>query len=127
MFIVGILHWWYGDGARVQFGRVRERLIAAYDYFSLDLLMRSLFSPFRQISAGKVQGSLEVKFRAFIDNLISRAVGTVMRTILVVLGILGIFLAVVMGLVWLLVWFMVPFLPVIGVILFLTGWVPWTI
>ena len=52
MFIVGLLGWWYGAGWRERARMIIERLAKAYDFFSLDLLIKTLFAPFRQISAG---------------------------------------------------------------------------
>lgn len=127
MFAVGLLQWWYGAGIRAQLGRVADSIRGMYDYFSIDLLARSLFAPFRQISATGVRGSFDVQFRAFIDRLVSRAVGTVMRSALIVIGIVGIVGTVLLGVVWIMCWVVLPLAPVVGVILALIGWVPWTI
>ncbi|MET0979649.1 MAG: hypothetical protein ABWX90_00140, partial [Candidatus Saccharimonadales bacterium] len=60
MFVIGTLSWWYGAGWRQRLAMLRERLANTIDYFSIDLLARTLFSPFRQISAGKVNGPIGV-------------------------------------------------------------------
>lgn len=125
MFTVGLLQWWYGTGIRDQFVRATDRIAALYDYFSIDLLARSLFAPFRQISATKVSGSIEVRLRAFIDRLVSRMVGTVMRAILIVVGIIGIIFTTILNVIWVLVWVILPIVPFVGVTLMLAGWVPW--
>jgi hypothetical protein len=31
----------------------------------------------------------------------------------------------VIGAAWLIIWAFVPFLPVVGLVLFLAGWMPW--
>lgn len=82
MFIVGLLSWWYGAGWVAEAKRVRERIASTADYFSIDLLVKTLFSPFRQISAGKVNGPLGVKWRAFVDRLISRCIGALIERFL---------------------------------------------
>lgn len=97
------------------------------DYFSIDLLLRTLFSPFRQISAGKVRGPIGVQMRAFFDQLISRVIGGVVRLFMIIIGCLAIALQTVIGALIVVAWAFVPFLPVIGIVLFLSGWIPWTL
>jgi hypothetical protein len=95
------------------------------DYFSIDLLIGTLFAPFRQISAGKTTGSLDVQLHAFFDRLISRCIGAVMRIFMVVVGTIAIILHAVIGGLFLVTWAVIPLLPVIGVMLFVVGWIPW--
>lgn len=124
MFIVGMLSWWYGEGWRQRAGMVRERLASLADYFSIGLLAGTLFAPFRQISAGQVDGPLPVQLRAFVDRLISRMIGAVVRTGLIVIGLITLALAGLTGLVTIVAWGVFPLLPIAGVLLMITGWVP---
>jgi len=124
MFIVGLLSWWYGAGWVAEAKRVRERIASVADYFSIGLLAKTLFSPFRQISAGNVNGPLAVKWRAFVDRLISRCIGAMMRTFLIVFGIIAIALIAVVSMAALAIWLVIPLLPIIGCIMMFVGWVP---
>ncbi|PID30116.1 hypothetical protein CR983_03180 [Candidatus Saccharibacteria bacterium] len=127
MIIVGILGWWYGAGW-VQAGRaVRARIASMVDYFSIDLLLKTLFAPFRQISAGRVNGPLPVQLRAFADRLLSRVIGAIVRTLVMCIGVIAITLVCVAGLVYLVLWALVPLAPIAGLIMMLIGWLPWTI
>jgi hypothetical protein len=125
MLIVGILSWWYGEGWKQRVVMQREKLASTMDYFSIDLLLRTFFSPFRQISAGKVNGPLGVQMRAFFDRLISRMIGAMVRLFMIVIGTLAIIMYIVIGATWLIIWAFVPFFPIIGLILFISGWMPW--
>jgi hypothetical protein len=125
MFIVGILSWWYGAGWRQRFTMLRERLATTVDYFSIDLLATTLFAPFRQISAGQVNGPLGVKFRAFLDRIISRSIGAMVRSTMIVIGVAAILLHSVIGCITLIVWAVLPLLPFVGFWLYVTGWLPW--
>ena len=124
MFIVGLLSWWYGAGWVAEAKRVKERIASTADYFSIGLLAKTLFSPFRQISAGRVDGPIGIKWRAFVDRLISRCIGALMRTFLIILGIVCISLIAVVGAVLLATWFIVPLLPIVGCVMMFIGWVP---
>jgi hypothetical protein len=123
-----MLSWWYGAGWIARARLIRERIASTVDYFSISLLLRTLFSPFRQISAGKVNGSIGVKWRAFIDRTISRVIGAFVRIIIIAIGIVTITAYSVIGLVTLVVWAVIPLFPFIGFLLFISGWVPvlWT-
>ncbi|QCT40118.1 hypothetical protein FBF31_03560 [Candidatus Saccharibacteria bacterium oral taxon 955] len=127
MFIVGMLSWWYSAGWKRCLLNVVDSLAGLYDYFSFELLIKTLFSPFRQISAGRVRGSLEVQFRAWLDRLISRLIGAFIRLIIIIVGTLTLVVASVIGLVRIVLWPIVPWLPIVGLAVALTGWVPWKI
>lgn len=126
MVIAAFFTWWYGRGWRERVAMLRERLASTMDYFSIDLLLRTFFSPFRQISAGKVQGPLGVQMRAFFDRLVSRIIGAGVRTVIIVIGTVTIAFHVVFGALLVLAWAFVPLLPIAGVILWIVGWVPWS-
>lgn len=102
-------------------------MASSMDYFSIDLLLRTFFSPFRQISAGKVDGSLNMQMRAFADRLISRAIGAMIRSVMIIVGLLAIVLYAVIGIVTLVLWAVVPLLPIAGIVLAVTGWIPWNL
>ena len=126
MFIAGILSWWYGPGWRERVLKMRESLASTMDYFSVGLLLKTLFSPFRQISAGKVSGPLSIQMRAFFDRLISRLIGAMIRITIMIVGLVTIFLFAVIGTVGVILWAFIPLLPLVGVTLWLIGWMPWT-
>lgn len=125
MGIVSLLGWWYGPGWKLRVLALREKLFATIDYFSIDLLAKTFFSPFRQISAGKVRGPIGLQIRAFFDQLLSRVIGSIVRSIVICIGIVAIVLHVILGLIALLLWAVMPLAPFVGVSLALLGWMPW--
>lgn len=127
MFILGLLSWWYGAGWRGRLLALRDKLAGTMDYFSIDLLLRTFFSPFRQISAGRVDGGLNVQMRALADRLISRIIGAMIRLVMIVIGSLAIVFYAVIGTLFVILWAVVPFLPFAGIIFALSGWVPWNL
>lgn len=119
-----LLRWWYTDGWRARARLIANRLDGTIDYFSIDLLLKTLFSPFRQISAGRVDGPLGVQMRALVDKLFSRVIGAFIRLIILVIGGIIIGVQVLLGLLILIGWTLVPLLPVIGLVLTLLGRTP---
>ncbi len=101
------------------------KLVSVFDYFSIDLLVRTWFSPFRQISAGAVDGPIGVQIRAFFDRLISRTIGGIVRSFMIIFGIVALAVTAAAGLVFIIAWALVPVLPLLGVGLAIVGWLPW--
>lgn len=124
MLIVGLLGWWYTAGWKRMIHARLEGLSLTADYFSIGLLAKTLFAPFRQISAGGVRGPIGVQIRAFFDKLISRCIGAIVRTIMIVLGVLAIALQMLFSLVGIIMWAFIPLLPFIGAIVAFLGWIP---
>jgi hypothetical protein len=124
MFLVGIISWWYGSGWKGQLRRIRDRLASTAGYFSIGQLFATLFSPFRQISAGSVNGSISAQLRAFFDKTLSRVIGAVVRLFTILAGIIILLFQSLFELVVLIIWLLLPAFPVIGLIVFVIGWVP---
>jgi hypothetical protein len=127
MVITGLISWWYGDGWTRRVKLSKEQFLSLYDYFSIDLLIRTWFAPFRQISAGQVSGPLGVQLRAWFDQVISRTVGGVVRTIVIVCGSVALLLSFLLGVAAVVGWALVPVAPLIGLVMSLLGWAPWHI
>lgn len=128
VLLLGLFRWWYSEGLDGQLKSSRERLAEVADFFSIVLLLKTLFSPFRQIDAGGVKhGPIGVKIRAWVDKLISRLIGAVIRSLTIIAGIIALGVSVLFIAFRLGGWALLPVLPVIGIILALTGWVPWNL
>lgn len=121
MLFISLFKWWYGPGWVQQARALSMRLDGLIDYFSIDLLAKTLFAPFRQDGAGRVDGPLEVKFRAFLDKLISRILGAIIRMAILLIGLVSIALYVVWSALMLALWFVVPLLPLAGLVLAAMG------
>lgn len=84
-------------------------------------LTNTLFAPFRQTFTGPVRGGLDAHIRAFVDNIISRVIGTLVRSLLLLTGSLvciGVFL---FGLCILALWAFIPISPAVAIVLTAIG------
>jgi len=125
MFLVGILSWWYGRGWLGQWRRVNDRWRTTVQFFSIGQLFETLFAPFRQISASSTSDPNPIiALRAVLDQLISRVIGAIVRTMTIIAGLIVISLQVIYELLLLVFWFFLPALPIAGFILLALGWVP---
>lgn len=120
MFLA-LVSWWYGAGWARLAGRVVWRMRVVLETFSVALLLRTLFDPFRQISAQEVRGSLDTQLRAMGDRAFSRVFGAVVRSVVIFVGLLVALLTGLLGLVQLAAWPFVPLMPVVGIVLAALG------
>jgi hypothetical protein len=113
MLIIALFSWWYTAGWAQLARRASTRIGGMLEFFSVGLLLRSLFAPFRQISVGRVQGSLNTQLRAWADRQVSRGIGAMVRLAVIGFGLLATILMVVVSVVLLVLWPLVPFVPFI--------------
>lgn len=121
MYIIAILSWWYTRGLMEQVRRQGSRLAGVIDFFSFTLILRTLFAPYKQISAGSVQGSLPLQLQAFTDRLFSRGIGFVVRLLLLIIGTMCLAGMVLFVVAWLVGWLLLPLAPVAGGIAWVQG------
>jgi hypothetical protein len=117
--------WWYTSGLLDQLRRIKTMLVKVGDQFSIALLLKTLFQPFRQIDAGKVEGALGDKIRAWFDKLISRFIGGLIRSTVMIIGLICLLGAVIIGLIRLVFWLVAPLLPLAGIVLTAKVGTPW--
>jgi len=122
--LTAFFSWWYGEGWKRQVSRVSSRMGGLLDTFSFNLLLRTWFSPFRQISAGSVQGPIGVQLQAIVDKIVSRCIGAMLRTVILLIGVIAVIVVGFLSIVQLMVWPLLPFSPLIGFIAMTIGWVP---
>lgn len=70
--------WWYGQGWLGAWRGVLSGVKKVQQAFSVPVLLGTLFSPWKQIVSGGGR-SIDEKFRAMIDNLVSRTIGFFVR------------------------------------------------
>jgi hypothetical protein len=100
---------------------VSLRVLGVLRFFSVGLLITSLFAPFRQISAGRVRGSIKVRLMAWGDRQFSRVIGAVVRLMLITIGLTIALIVGIIGLMLITVWPFLPIAPLIGVFLMQSG------
>ncbi|MBR3252728.1 hypothetical protein IKF84_01510 [Candidatus Saccharibacteria bacterium] len=123
MIILKSFTWWYISGWGVFIGKVKNAFSSLTDFFSMNSLIRTLFKPFRQISADSAaaDSSLDLKWHMFVDRLVSRIVGFFSRLILLITGCILIILGGTISLVLIILWPLIPLTPIAGVILTIIG------
>lgn len=126
MHLLALVSWWYGLGWLDQVALVRGRFVRATDRYSLALLFRTLFSPFKQLDANNGgKKALDAQFRAWVDRLVSRCIGAMIRSFMILVGSVVLVFEAVFAVFRLVMWPILPIAPLIGLIVTATGWIPW--
>lgn len=113
--LVMIFKWWYGPGWVQAFKNIKIHTIGVSQAFSIPILLKTLFAPWHRMITYPGR-ALEDKFKAAIDNIVSRMVGFVIRLMVVITATLMIlFTAIGYGLLAI-AWPFVPLLIVFCVV-----------
>ena len=125
MLLTSFFGWWYGAGFKKQLEMIQSRLIQMADFFSIGLLLKTLFQPFRMLDANtSTKGPLEVRLQVAMGKLVSRLIGAFMRSLVMLVGILALIGRALFGGLQVLFWLLMPIIPVICLILFAAGMAP---
>jgi hypothetical protein len=117
MLAVSFFSWWYGRGWRQVAASFTSRLQGIAATFSVSQLLRTLFAPWRRIISYP-GASLGERFRAWGDNMFSRAVGYMVRLVVLFTALLAAIIVMIFSLIELVVW---PLLPIAGPVLIIIG------
>lgn len=121
MFAVDLVKWWYAKGWGIFIDDFRHKLGDTADFFSIGQLFRTLFLPYRQISANANSETSGTRMSAFSDRLISRIVGFFVRLFIIIFGTIAMLLELVIGTILIVLWPAVPVLVIVGFVLSLIG------
>src|SRR3954470_13515588 len=118
MLVTAFFSWWYGPGWKQVMGSFGSRLKSVRESFSVDLLVPTLFAPWKQITSQPGR-SLEDRFHAWVDNLFSRVIGFIVRSgvlFAALVALVAVFLLTVIEvIIWPLLPLAVPVLLVLGI------------
>lgn len=121
MIVVDMLSWWYTTAWLDLLRNMKRRTVGVFEAFSVSLLARTLFSPFRQIDAGSVRGPIGVQLRAWFDRTFSRFFGAMVRSVMIFCGLLGTAGMALLGALGAIAWLFIPVLPIIGLALMMAA------
>lgn len=81
------------------------------DYFSIEVLSKTLFEPWKKdVKSYEKKLEVEEYINVWFDNFISRTIGTILRTVLIVWGLLSIAISLIVILIIFVSWFLIPIL-----------------
>ena len=107
--------WHFYEMPKFLFGAWKNYILFALNYFSLPLLLKSLFAPWRIYKWNYPKGfDVGEFFSTLISNAFSRILGALMRVILIIIGIIFQIFVILAGLIIFLLWILIPFIIIAG-------------
>ncbi len=117
-----LLGWWYSRGwSWVLTHTIFERNKKILAALSFKDMVRTWFAPYRQTFASSVRGGLGDKVRGLIDQMVSRTIGFIVRTVLIFTAFLAVCFNTVISILVVLFWPVIPALPLIAFVLIMAG------
>ena len=107
--------WHFYEMPKFLIGVWKNYILFASNYFSLPIILKSLFAPWRRYrwNYPKVIDVGEF-FNTLISNTFSRILGAIMRTVLIIAGIIFQIFVILAGLIIFVLWILVPFIIIVG-------------
>lgn len=106
--------WHYSEGFRDLYRNWRSFVLFVIHFFSLRLLFRTWLSPFGRLNEEYKKGfDLEELLETLIVNTMMRLVGFVLRTFVIVSGLVSLLLVFLLGPVLFLLWIFTPLIILI--------------
>jgi len=117
--VISWFFWHFYEAPKFLFSVWKNYLSFFLDYFSVPLLIATLFSPWRKYKWRYPRGfDLWAYFETFISNFFSRIMGAMVRVVLIVLGVIFQIFIFVAGILLILLWVLMPWV-LIGLVLVL--------
>ena len=93
----------------------KSYIMFATNLFSVSLLLKTFFSPWRRYKWRYPKSFDLVEFlNTLLSNIFSRIIGAIMRIVLIIIGILFQIIVVFTGLIIFLGWILIPFIIIAG-------------
>lgn len=118
--IFEMLRWWYVSGWVQAIRRITEQAGRVERIFSFSILLKTLFAPWRRIISAPGKG-LDAKVHAALDNLVSRCIGFVIRSTVVLVAAIAIVITTLLGILMAVLWPLIPIAIIVFMIKGITG------
>jgi len=110
-FAVYYIGWHYSQGLKDLVNIIANFLWFFYEFFSIPLLLKTLFSNFHRLGESySKRFDPSVWFQAFIINTLMRLVGFFMRIFIILIGIFCILATAIFGVFFFFAWLLAPLL-----------------
>lgn len=118
--------WYYFEAVKGLITIWKNFIIFVREYYSIPLLLQTLFHPWRRDITKYGRGfSFKNFFETLTFNLISRSIGFIVRLFIIIIGLICLIGVIVFGLLALIIWLVLPvillFFVIIGLLYVLGG------
>ncbi len=121
MVLFNFFIWWYSVGWTRVPKEIRRKSRFILQYFSLTIILKTLFSPWKRDITYASSKAIEDRFHALLGNLVSRFIGFLIRIIFMLIAVLGVVLIAVFGGILYIIWPLLPLSPLLFIYLGVFG------
>ena len=106
-FVPALLIWWYGRGLTDLFSFLLALLDYIQNLFSVTVLLKTLFSPWKKMVGERGRGIDGLKIW-LLDNLVSRGVGFVVRVLMIFVFMIAFLAFLIFSVIAIIFWLFMP-------------------
>jgi hypothetical protein len=108
------IRWHYSDAPGQMLRIWRNFLIFVVHFFSLPMLLKTLFSPWRRLGEERKPGFDPTDFASvLVINTFMRFVGFLLRSMVIVIALFCLLMVTAFGIIFFILWFLSPLLSII--------------
>jgi hypothetical protein len=115
-----LIFWWYTRGWQKAWRTGWGWVVNVQRGFSTSVLLQTLFSPWKQIVT-LADRTIQERFQAFIDNVISRGVGFSVRLLALLGALLLTLIMAIAAIVLIITWPLIPMAAIYFIVRAITG------
>lgn len=105
------LEWYYIDKTLEILRGWKNYIVVYFNYFSILIIVKTLFSPWKRISSSYGRGfDFKLFLETLIFNLMSRIIGFIIRVFFLLFGLLFEIFILIIGFLILIIWLSLPFI-----------------
>jgi hypothetical protein len=113
--ILQYLTWQFIDVPRQLLSVWKNFLLFVVNYFSLPLLLKTFFAPWKKYEWSYGQGFDAKRYlEVFSSNLMSRILGAIVRSFIVIAGLIAAIIVILLGLILFIGWLFLPLIVLVG-------------
>jgi hypothetical protein len=119
--VLAVFYWWFAIKPRQLFYIYSKIIRKIRQFFSMSLLLRTLFAPWKRDEVDMGNLSLQDRFRVLMMNLVSRLVGAAVRGGTILVGMTSVILTTVGFFITIAGFILLPLLSILLLIIAFSG------
>ena len=100
--------WHYTTALAEFWGFWRTFLWFLFNFFSIPLMVRTLFAPFRRLEIHQRRVSIEEHLSNFVANTLMRILGFILRVFMIAIGLAALLITLCISVISFVLWVLVP-------------------
>ncbi|MCL2371146.1 AAA family ATPase [Candidatus Saccharibacteria bacterium] len=119
---MSIISFWYGRGLNRFMVAVGNSVRGVWDFFSIGSLLATFFKPFKQSDYGSNKTGFEKMMEDFASSITSRLAGVILRSALIIVGLLSLAFSIVAAGLAIASYFLMPIFILVGWVIMHSYW-----